>query len=59
MLLSGTGLAAHYAREDAFTLQPVQVREVPLPPGVTPGLSDSNYAAAIQTVIQRNCVVHR
>ncbi len=54
VLLSGTGLAAHYAREDAFTLQPVQVREVPLPPGVTPGLSDSNYAAAIQAVIQRN-----
>ena len=36
VLLSGTGLAAHYARADAFTLQPVRVREVPLPPGVTP-----------------------
>lgn len=54
VLLSGTGLAAHYARADAFTLQPVQVREVPLPPGATAGLSDSNYAAAIQAVIQRN-----
>jgi hypothetical protein len=54
VLLSGTGLAAHYARADAFTLQPVQVREVPLPPGTAPGLSDSNYAAAIQAVIQRN-----
>jgi len=54
VLLSGTGLAAHYARADAFTLQPVQVRDVALPAGVTPGLSDSNYAAAIQTVIQRN-----
>ena len=53
VLLSGTGLVAHYARADAFTLQPVRVREVPLPPGVTPSLSDSNYAAAIQTVIQR------
>lgn len=54
VLLSGTGLAAHYARADAFTLQPVRVREVPLPAGVTPGLGDNNYAAAIQTVIQRN-----
>lgn len=54
VLLSGTGLAAHYARADAFTLQPVQVREVPLPPGATAGLGDSNYAAAIQAVIQRN-----
>ncbi|MCJ8202848.1 secretin and TonB N-terminal domain-containing protein [Pseudomonas sp. RGM2987] len=54
VLLSGTGLAAHYARADAFTLQPVQVREVPLPVGVAPGLSDSNYAAAIQAGIQRN-----
>lgn len=54
VLLSGTGLAAHYARADAFTLQPVRVREVPLPPGTTPGLSDSNYAASIQAVIQRN-----
>ncbi|WHS58333.1 TonB C-terminal domain-containing protein [Pseudomonas sp. G2-4] len=54
VLLSGTGLAAHYARADAFTLQPVRVREVPLPPGTAPGLSDSNYAASIQAVIQRN-----
>ncbi|WLG98299.1 TonB C-terminal domain-containing protein [Pseudomonas sp. FP198] len=54
VLLSGTGLAAQYARADAFTLQPVQVREVPLPPGATAGLSDSNYAATIQAVIQRN-----
>lgn len=54
VLLRGTGLAAHYARADAFTLQPVRVREVPLPSGAAPGLSDSNYAAAIQTVIQRN-----
>lgn len=54
VLLSGTGLAAQYARADALTLQPVQVREVPLPPGATAGLSDSNYAATIQAVIQRN-----
>ncbi len=54
VLLRGTGLAAHYAREDAFTLQPVRVREVPVPRGAVPGLSDSNYAAAIQTAIQRN-----
>ncbi|MCQ6255690.1 TonB C-terminal domain-containing protein [Pseudomonas sp. Q11] len=54
VLLRGTGLVAHYARADAFTLQPVRIREVPLPPGTAPGLSDSNYAAAIQTVIQRN-----
>ncbi len=54
VLLGGTGLVAQYARVDAFTLQPVRVREVPLPPGVSPGLSDSNYAAAIQAVIQRN-----
>lgn len=54
VLLRGTGLAAHYARLDAFTLQPVRVREVPLPPGAAPGLSDGNYAAAIQAVIHRN-----
>lgn len=54
VLLRGTGLAAHYARADAFTLQPVRVREVALPPGAAPGLSEGNYAAAIQAVIQRN-----
>jgi hypothetical protein len=55
-LLAGSGLMARYARDDAFTLQVAQLREVPANKDVAGGgslLAGSNYATAIQAAIER------
>src|SRR5471032_1277357 len=55
-LLAGSGLMARYAREDAFTLQVAQVREVPVGKelaGNGSSLHGSSYATAIQAALER------
>lgn len=55
MLLTGSGLMARYARNDAFTLQRPDVEQAPAPRGLSARNAarlNSSYAAALQQAIE-------